>query len=125
MSETWVVDDDGAAPLPSGAAAGVLRARAAAGRPETWLASSCGRSLGFVTNGERAMVVLVDGEGDVGGQAVDPGAEGVSGGFVLSNGQHDTYPDEDTVPVGEAFRIVEHVVRTGSWPADAPAAPAG
>ncbi|WP_335937500.1 hypothetical protein [Streptomyces sp. PTD5-9] len=50
---------------------------------------------------------------------MDPGAGGWSEGFVLSNGQDDAYPDEDTVPIGEALRIVEHIVGTGSWPADA------
>lgn len=65
------------------------------------------------------MVMLLEGEGDPGEHAVAPGAEGSSDGFVLSNGQHDEYPDEATVPIGEAFRLVEHIVGTGSWPADA------
>ncbi|MFJ2738326.1 hypothetical protein ACIO3O_01520 [Streptomyces sp. NPDC087440] len=89
------------------------------GRLETWLISSSGRSLTFATNTERAMVMLLEGEGDPGEHAVDPGAEGASDGFVLSNGQHDEYPDRDTVPIGEAFRLVEHIVGAGSWPADA------
>ncbi|MFE1875653.1 hypothetical protein ACFW9N_33110 [Streptomyces sp. NPDC059496] len=41
------------------------------------------------------------------------------GGFVLSNGQYDQYPDEDTVPLREAFRLVQQIVGTGSWPTDA------
>ncbi|MDX3355473.1 hypothetical protein PV703_19610 [Streptomyces sp. ME01-24h] len=76
--------------------------------------------MGEVTNTERAMVMLLAGEGDPGEHAVAPEAVGSSGGFVLSNGQHETYRDEDTVLIGEAFRLVEHIVRTGSWPADAP-----
>ncbi|WP_240982173.1 hypothetical protein [Streptomyces sp. S3(2020)] len=72
-----------------------------------------------MTNTERAMVVLLDGEDDPGEHAVDPRAAGSSAGFILSNGQHDEYPDEDTVPVGEAFRLVTHLISTGSWPADA------
>lgn len=31
----------------------------------------------------------------------------------------DWYRDEDTVAIGEALRLVEHIVGTGSWPADA------
>ncbi|MFF2653326.1 hypothetical protein [Streptomyces sp. NPDC058045] len=63
--------------------------------------------------------MLLEGEGDPGEHAVDREAEGVSEGFVLANGQQDEYPDRDTVPVGEALRIVAHVVGTGSWPSDA------
>ncbi|WP_406262312.1 hypothetical protein [Streptomyces nigra] len=42
-----------------------------------------------MTNAERAMVVLLEGEGDPGEHAVDPGAQGSSDGFVLSDGQDD------------------------------------
>nr|WP_202469065.1 hypothetical protein [Streptomyces sp. SID2888] len=96
-----------------------LRSRIGSGQLETWLTSSSGRLLAFVTNTERAMVMLLEGEGDPGEHAVDPGAQGSSDGFVLSNGQDDEYPDEDTVPIGEAFGLVEQIVGTGSWPADA------
>ncbi|MEV4231534.1 hypothetical protein AB0J81_31535 [Streptomyces bobili] len=72
-----------------------------------------------MTNTERATVMLLEEDGDPGEHAVDPEAEGSSDGFVLSNGQDDEYPDQDTVPIGEAFRLVEHIVDTGSWPADA------
>lgn len=65
------------------------------------------------------MVMLLEDESDPGKHAVTPEVEGSSDGFVLSNGQDDEYPDEDTVPIGEALRIVEHIVGTGSWPADA------
>ncbi|MEU3303427.1 hypothetical protein ABZ729_26990 [Streptomyces sp. NPDC006678] len=119
MIESWVVDDDGTVPVPSEAVPETLETRVDRGLFETWLTSSSGRSLVFVTNTERAMVMLLDGEGDPGEHAVDPGAEGSSEGFVLSNGQHDAYPNQDTVPIGEAFRLVEHIVSTGSWPADA------
>jgi hypothetical protein len=64
------------------------------------------------------MVMLLDGEDDPGRHAVDPGARGSSGGFVLANGQHDEYPNEDTVPIDEALKIVARVVGTGSWPAE-------
>lgn len=47
------------------------------------------------------------------------GAAGSSEGYVLANGQHDEYPDQDTVAIDEAFRLVEPIVSKGSWPADA------
>ncbi|MFF3564009.1 hypothetical protein ACFYXS_28575 [Streptomyces sp. NPDC002574] len=119
MTESWALDDDPRVPLTPTAVLGTLRARMEAGRAETWLTGSSGRLLTVVTNTERAMVALLDGEGDPGGHAVDPGAAGTSRGFVLSNGQHDAYADEDTVPLAEAFRIVWHLVREGSPPADA------
>ncbi|GHI83377.1 hypothetical protein Sxan_07410 [Streptomyces xanthophaeus] len=118
MTESWVIDDDNPVPVSSEVVLGAVRARIGSDRLETWLTSPSGRSLAFVTNTQRAMVVLFDGE--YGEQhAVDPGASGSSEGFVLSNGQHDEYPDEDTVPIREAFRLLEHIVATGSWPADA------
>ncbi|MGR6968148.1 hypothetical protein ACU639_00750 [Streptomyces cynarae] len=117
--ESWVINDGNTIPVSSEVVLDALRARVHRSQLETWLSSSSGRSLGFVTNTERAMVMLLEAEGDPGEHAVEPGAVGSSEGFVLSNGQHDEYPDEDTVPIGEAFRIVEHIVSTGSWPADA------
>jgi len=116
VSETWVIDDGTATPLSPTAAAEVLLTRVARGRLETWLTSSAGRSLGFVTNTERAMVLLPDGDADPGEHAVDPGARGSSGGFVLANGQHDAYADADTVPIDEAVAVVTHLLRHGSWP---------
>ncbi|MEU8832532.1 hypothetical protein [Streptomyces sp900116325] len=119
MIESWVIDGDITVPALSDMVLQTLRARIADGLLETWLTSSSGRSLAFVTNTERAMVVLLEREGDPGEHAVDPGADGSSEGFVLSNGQHDEYPDEDTVPLEEAFRIVDHIVSKGSWPPNA------
>ncbi|PWI09937.1 hypothetical protein DIZ27_15315 [Streptomyces sp. NWU339] len=119
MRESWGIHDGSAVAVSSEAVVETLRARVGSGQSETWLTSSSGRSSAVVTNTERAMVMLLEEEGHPGEHAVDPGAEGSSDGFVLSNGQHDEYPDEDTVPIGEAFRLVEHIVGTGSWPADA------
>ncbi|MEZ7005295.1 hypothetical protein [Streptomyces sp. AD55] len=119
MSETWVIEEDGTGAVASGAVREVLRARIARGRLETWLTGSSGRSLAVVTNTARAMVVLLAREGDPGEHAVDPGAEDWSDGYTLANGQDDAYPDEDTVPLDEAYRIVEHIVGTGTWPSDA------
>jgi hypothetical protein len=116
VTEAWVIADGSTAPVASEAVLAALRSRIGKGQLETWLTSSSDRSPAFVTNTERAMVMLLDGEGDPGEHAVHPGAPGSSEGFVLANGQHDEYPDEDTVPIGEAFRIVEHIVGKGSWP---------
>ncbi|MEV7789088.1 hypothetical protein AB0O72_27450 [Streptomyces sp. NPDC088106] len=116
--ESWVISDNSPGPVSPAVALEVLRSRIDSGQFETWLTSSSGRSLAFVTNTERAMVMLFEEEGDPGEHAVTPGAEGASDGFVLSDGQGDEYPDEDTVPVREAFRLVAHIVGTGSWPAD-------
>ncbi|MFB7289728.1 hypothetical protein [Actinacidiphila glaucinigra] len=118
--EHWAIDEDEPARVESGTVVEILRSRIASMRLETWLTSSSGRLLAFVTNTERAMVILLEGEGDPGEHAVDPEAVGSSEGFVLSKGQHDAYPDEDTVPLSEAFGLVEHIVGTGSWPANAP-----
>ncbi|MFE3267476.1 hypothetical protein [Streptomyces sp. NPDC059215] len=118
--ESWVINDDDPVPVSSAVVVEALRSRADSGRLETWLTSSFGRSMAFVTNAERALVMLRNDEGDPGEHAVDPGAEGLSFGFVLTNGQGDEYPNEDTVPIREALRLVEHIVCTGDWPADAP-----
>jgi hypothetical protein len=116
--ETWNLSD-GSEPVTAGSAPGLLWERVSAGRLETWLTSSAGRSLALVSNGERAMVLLLHGEDDPGEHAVDPGADGTSDGYVLANGQRDAYPDADTVPLTEALRIVGHLLATGTPPPDA------
>ncbi|MGC4985829.1 ATP-binding protein [Streptomyces sp. DT193] len=78
-----------------------------------------GRSLAIISNTDRAMVMLLDDEADPGEHALSPGASSSSSGFVLANGQHDEYPDEDTVLLAEAMRIVTHILTTGAPPADA------
>ncbi|MEU4066215.1 hypothetical protein AB0F25_28050 [Streptomyces wedmorensis] len=117
--ESWVIHDDSFVPVSSEVVLEALRPRIDSGQHETRLTSSSGRSLAFVTNTERAMVMLLEDEGDPGEHAVDPGALGSSDGFVLSDGQYDEYPDEDTVPICEAFRLVQQIVGTGFWPEDA------
>ncbi|WP_151774513.1 hypothetical protein [Streptomyces abyssomicinicus] len=116
MTESWTINDDSPVPVSSGTVLEALRSRIDSGQRETWLTSSSGRSLAFVTNTERALVMLLEEEGDPGEHAVDPGAQGSSDGFVLSNGQDDEYPDEDTVPLREAFRLVKQIVGTGCRP---------
>ncbi|MGV9338815.1 hypothetical protein [Streptomyces sp. NPDC003688] len=116
MIESWVIADDGTAPVAAGTVREALRERIGRGRLETWLVGSSGRSLAVLTNTERALVMLLAEEGDPGEHAVDPEARGSSAGFVSANGQHDAYPNADTVPLGEALSIVEHIVRDGAWP---------
>jgi hypothetical protein len=62
------------------------------------------------------MVMLQDGEDDPGEHAVDPGAGGSSKGFVLANGQHDEYPDKDTLPLAGALQVVQHILTRGVPP---------
>jgi hypothetical protein len=85
---------------------------------ETWFEDEQGRLLAVVTNGKRAMVMLLDGEGDPGEHLVDPHGEGRSGGYLLSNGQVDTYDDRDTVAYSVAGRAVACLIDHGVWPAD-------
>ena len=118
VAESWRFDD-ASVTLTADAVTDQLRARIARGKLESWLTSSSGRLLAVVTNTERAMVMLLDGEGDPGEHAIDPGADGNSDGFVLSNGQNDEYADEDTVPLPEALRIVHHILTHGNPPTDA------
>ncbi|GGT02794.1 hypothetical protein [Streptomyces chromofuscus] len=115
MIESWVFADDTAPPSPA-AAIELLRDRINAGQLETWLTSSSGRSLVLISNTERAMVMLLDSEDDSGDHAVDPGASGTSKGFVLANGQHDEYPDEDTLPLAEALQVVHYILTSGAPP---------
>ena len=83
----------------------------------TWFQSSRGRRIAFVSNGSRAMVMLLEhDEGDPGEHAIDPQGSQSSGGFVLENGQVDVYSDHDTVPFREALRIVTHLVSEGAPP---------
>ncbi|MQY33252.1 hypothetical protein SRB17_12130 [Streptomyces sp. RB17] len=117
MTETWAFDGERTAVTAEEAVA-VLRRRIAGGRLESWLTGSTGRLLSVLSNTERALVMLLDGEDDPGAHAVSADSGGASGGFRLANGQCDTYPDEDTVPLDEAFRIIRQVIGTGLPPTD-------
>lgn len=112
MDERWVLRGSG--PLRSEHVEHVLRDRIAAGELTAWLESSHGRTVGLVTNGTRAMLVLMEHEGDAGFHAVDPGAtDATEGGYLLDNGQVDTYADRDTVPLPEALRALVVLVGAG------------
>jgi hypothetical protein len=88
----------------------VVQAEFGAGRQMVTLTSSLGRILLIVSNGTRAMVVLLDRAGDAGQHAADPDATGGSGGYVLDNGQVDEYANADTVELGQALAIARQVV---------------
>jgi hypothetical protein len=83
---------------------------------ETWFEHDRGQLLAVVSNGIRALVMLLEEPGDAGEHAVDPTGTGQQGGYVLSNGQHDAYSDRDTVPLAQALVIVEHIVDHGRPP---------
>jgi hypothetical protein len=85
---------------------------------ETWFGDEQGRLLAVITNGRRAMVMLLHGEDDPGEHLVDPHGVGRSGGFVLSNGQVDTYGDRDTVDFIVAGHAVAYFIDHGLWPDD-------
>ena len=123
MAETWsVLEDD--TPVSGDRAAAIVSANVEGGVLTTCFGSDLGRLLMVVSNRTRAMVVLMSGAGDPGEHAVSPGAEGSSDGFVLDNGQEDTYEDADTVALADALDAVRAVVDTGrpapgtSWSID-------
>ncbi|MEU9230341.1 hypothetical protein AB0D40_39185 [Streptomyces massasporeus] len=75
LIESWVINDDNPVPVLSEMVLEALRSSIDSGQLETWLTSSSGRSLAFVTNTERAMMMLLEEEGDPGENAVDLGIE--------------------------------------------------
>ncbi|MFI0203797.1 MULTISPECIES: hypothetical protein [Streptomyces] len=75
--ESWVINDGSPVPVSSEVVLQVLRSRIDSGQSEMWLTSSSGRMLAFVTNAERAMVMLLEEEGDPGEHAVEPRCSGV------------------------------------------------
>jgi hypothetical protein len=60
--------------------------------------------------------MVLDEPGDAGEHAIDPTETGQQSGYVLSNGQHDTYDNRDTVPLAQALMIVEHIISSGRPP---------
>lgn len=85
---------------------------------ETWFAADDGRRLGVVTNGARAMVILMNGDDDPGEHLAAFGAEGESRGYILAGGQCDTYADRDTAPLDTAGRAIAYLIDHGTWPDD-------
>jgi hypothetical protein len=98
-------------PLDGESAVTLIRARRERGKLHTWFESDAGRLLAVVTNGERAMVMLLREPRDAGEHAIDRSAgESMSGGYVIDNGQVDTYADRDTVPLAMAMELVTAVI---------------
>lgn len=115
MAEGWSVLGDERV-LSGSEASTLLSARLDRGRLTTYLQSDTGRILTFVSNGTRAMVVLMEHAGDPGEHAVSPGEAGSSSGYLLETGQEDTYDDADTVPLVDALAAARVIVDTGRPP---------
>lgn len=111
----WHVEGS-AEPLVGWDVNGVLIERRRQGIHETWFEHPDGRRLGFITNGARVMLILMDDEGDAGEHAVDEGAEDWSDGFLLLNGQSDRYANRDTVPFGTGVECLRRIIDLGTWP---------
>lgn len=123
MIERWSVLD-GSRVASGEDAVAYVSANADVGTLTTYFRSDLGRLLGFVSNGRRAMVVLMSGKGDPGEHAVSPEAVGSSDGYVIDNGQTDTYEDADTVPMPDALIALASIIDSGrpahgtSWSVD-------
>jgi len=121
VSETWSIDGEA---VHANSFEADVSARISTGKLTTWVTSTQGRTLALVSNGARIMVVLMEHVGDPGFHALDPNADGESqSGYVLENGQVDTYPNGETVPLDDGLRAAAEVVRTGelahvTWQSD-------
>ena len=97
-----------------------IDARMRAGELTTFLESDGGRIIGWSSNQERVMLMVLNGVGDAGEHAIDPTGRGQSTGYVMDNGQVDTYPDADTIPLPEAQRLLLSLVTQGTFPLETP-----
>jgi hypothetical protein len=110
VGNVWRASDT-SEPLDGDGAGSLIRARIDRGEYETWFESDAGELLAIVTNGERAMVMLLQEAGDPGEHAVDASAAtSTSGGYVLADGQVDAYADRDTVSLATAVDLLSAVV---------------
>jgi hypothetical protein len=116
VTDGWHLESSHA-PVTGEHAVELINARADEGQFETWFEHDNGRLLAVVTNGARAMVMVLDEPGDAGEHAIDPTATGEQSEYVLANRQHDTYDNRDTVPLQQALMIVKHVIEHGRAPA--------
>ena len=91
--------------------------RMTAGELTTMLESDAGSTLVLVTNRARVMIMLT-GLGGESGHATDPLADGLSGGFLLDNGQEDEYRDRDTVALPRALAVIDHILTRSAPPAE-------
>ncbi|MCX5174184.1 hypothetical protein [Streptomyces virginiae] len=83
---------------------------------ETRFENEAGHILTVVTNGQRARVVLLNENGDLGEHLIDPRGTDSSGGYPLSNGQSGTHADRETVTFEAAGHAVAHLIAHGVWP---------
>ena len=110
MREVWKLRDDDAE-LDGRTAAEQIVARLERDIRTTWLDSSRGRIACLVTNGTRALLMVLDHVGDAGEHLVDEAAGGTeSAGYVLENGQADIYADRDTVPLEVAMSALRETI---------------
>jgi hypothetical protein len=109
VNETWVVQDEPTSLIPDEVEE-LIHSRFAVGQRETWFESSRGRMPTIVTNGNRAMLMLLEGEGDAGQHLISDHETGFAGGYVLNNGQVDVYSNRDTVPLPEATRAAHAIL---------------
>lgn len=117
-SYSWFVEPEHA-PVKADQIGAFLVKAISAGRCEFWFERDDGVVLALLTNTSRASVMLLADSDDPGEHAVSPTAgPAISSGFRLENGQVDTYPDTDTIPLDSAIQAAEHVVRHGEWPRD-------
>jgi hypothetical protein len=117
MTEGWRLSED-TPQLTGEQAVDLIRQRVRDGSLETWLNHTNGQMLAVVSNKVRAMVMLLDEPGDPGGHAIDPDATGQQDGYLLSNGQNDTYGNRDTVVLDQALHAVRHIIEHGTPPTD-------
>jgi hypothetical protein len=110
----WRVPGSGRA-VTGDEAARLVQESVKSGQLEVWFEHGKEKSLSLITNGRRAMVVLWGRLGyDEGVFAVDAAAgDAEHGGYVLQNGQHDSYPDNQTVPLDSAIEAVRYIVDHG------------
>lgn len=113
MDERWLIRGSESV-LRGEDAESTISERLMRGERTTWLDSTKGRTIGFVSNEARAMVVLMEAEGDPGFHAIDPeSGTTTQAGYVLDNGQDDTYADHDTVPLSRGLQAVAYLVLNG------------
>ena len=110
MREVWKLQGDDAG-LDGRTAAELVVARLERDIRTTWLESDRGRIACLVTNGERALLMVLDHVQDAGEHLIDEAAEDVeSTGYVLENGQVDSYADRDTVPLASALAALREMI---------------
>ena len=106
-ASSWSLAGVDGSPLVVSEIRTLLADRAAAGSLTTVLQSDTGLMLHLVTNRRRVMVMLMGADGSA-GHAIDDGAQGTSGGYLLENGQEDEYADRDTLALPDALSAVSY-----------------